>query len=220
MGGADALFSTVQFGSFLNYGYYIIYLILGAVVFGAIAYFVLVMLKYKHKVRILEVVGDSIQEFQDKAAMLKDKNTKKAFQLKLLKGKTVLPPPSADAYIFDKRGHKVLYVAKISPTDYIYCKPSMDLTKKEATLIPLEQDSLFWYVNQMEHDNDKYAEKMVWWQNPYVLGLGTMAICLIILIITFRYAGTWQATAKESALALMEAGNGYIGQVVSAPPPG
>lgn len=241
MAGLNGIFSSPQFSQVMGYSNYIIYLFFGMIIFGVLAYFVLVMMRYKHKVRILEVVGDALQESNDRGALLKDKQTNKAFQFRLLKNKCVLPPPPANAFIFDKRGKKVLYVAKISPTDYIYVKPdaqdvplnetdknflegitsrysyitvSDQLVKKETSLIPIEQDVLFWYINQLEHDNEKYSNKVSWWQNPYVMGIATLAIVMVILIITFKYAGSWQATAKSTALELMNAGKGYVGQVV------
>lgn len=218
-GKLDGLFGSMQFGSFINYGYYIILLIIICVVGIVISYFVLMILKYKHRVRILEVVGDSLQESKDRGALLKDSKTKKAFEFKLLKGKVELPPPPADAYIMDKRGKKILYVAKISPTDYIYAKPSHDLTKKEANLIPIDQDTLFWYVNKMEHQNEKYRHDMKWYQNPVVMFWGTLGITLVILILTFKFAGqanaSWQATAASTANQIINAAKSSVGQVVT-----
>ena len=215
MAGIEEYLNTNLFSGFINYGYYFIWFAIGGVILGFILYFVLVSMRFKHRVRVLEVVGDAIQEYNDRGALLKDKETKKAFQLRLLKGKCILPPPPADSYIFDKKGKKVLYVAKISPTDYIYARPSVNLTKREIELTPVPQDQLFWMVNMIEKDGEKYSKQVQWWQNPYILGLGTMAICLIILILTFKYSSTWHDTAHSTALSLMEAGKGYTGQVVS-----
>ena len=155
MSRLDGVFNSFQFGSFINYGYYVIWGLIFIAIAGAIAYLVLIFIKYKHKVRVLEVVGDAIQEHNDKAALVKDKDTKKAYEFCLLKGKAKLPPPPADAYIFDKRGKKIVYVAKISPTDYIYARPSVDLTKREVNLIPIPQDQLFWMANMIEKDGEK-----------------------------------------------------------------
>ena len=242
MAGLEGLFGSVQFGSFIGYGYYAVIFIAVLAVVIPIVYFIMILIWYNQTVVGFEIVGDAVQLFRDKAALLKDKDTKKVFQFKLLKKKAVLPPPPANSYIFDRRGRKAVMLAQISPTDFVYIKPqpsdiplsvedkkvvedlqakysyvrvSEKITKKEVNLVPIEQDTLFWYVNMLERQNEKYANKPKWYENPYILGLGCMAICLIILIITFKYAGSWQATAKETALELVEQSKGLVGQVVS-----
>jgi hypothetical protein len=219
MSKLDAIVSNVNFGKFIDFGYTAIWALVFIVVVVVVAYFVLIILKYKHKVRVLEVVGDAVQERPDKGALLKDRNTKKAYQFKLLKSKAVLPPFPADSCVFDKRGKKVVYIAQTSPTDFTYIKPNKNVALNEIELIPIPQDQLFWMANMIERDGEKYSKELKWYQNPAIMFWGTLGVTLVILILTFKFAGaTWttaQATAKSTSMEIINVAKSSIGQVVT-----
>lgn len=212
--GIESLFSSVQFGSFVGMGYSII--TYGAVILAlaGLGYFIYWIMRYNIPILGLEVVGDAIKIFKDRGALIKDKSGK-FYQFRLLKKRVDLPVPAADAYVFAKGNKKCVMVSQISPTDFRYVKVSKDITHNEISLVPIDQDVLNWYANTMERQNDKYQKEMKWYQNPAMIGLGTLVICLIILIITFKYAGGWQETAKATAVSIMQESKGMIGQVVS-----
>ena len=217
-GGMNMIFGSPQFGSFINYGGVIIWIVIAILFFSVLAFIVLRLMRYKHPVLGFEVVGDAVQLFKDRAALIKDTENKKAFQFKLLKQKAILPPPPADAYVFDRRGKKAVMIGKISPTDFIYMRPSAELVKGEADLAPIKQDVLFWYVQLLKKTQEKYTKELKWYQNPVVISLATLAMCIVLIIVTFKYNATAAASMAQAGqaagIAIVETAKSTVGQVV------
>jgi len=218
MGKLDLAFATRGFSTALDWGVYIFIFILVIGIIGIIAYVYFKFTQYNFRVRILDVVGGSFQEHTDRGGIRKTKGTSKGEGFKLSKDKKAfLPPPPAESIIFSKTGKKICYLAKISPTDYVWIKPNKIFKDKDALVefSPIPQDQLFWMATKIEEDEKKFAKKEAWYTNPYVMSFLTLGLCLVILIITFKYSSGWQEVAKTNSMELIAATKNALGQQVT-----
>lgn len=207
---------SIPWQSLLNAGEWTVWMLVFGALAGGIIYLVIILQKYNVKVICLDTTAGGIQLRMRRGGLVSEDGSNK---FKLFGVKKSIHPPTAESHIFTKNGKKALLCAKIGPTDYIWLKPGIDKETKEANLTPMDQDTLFWYVNMLENENKKYAPDVKWWQNPHLMFWGTLVICFILIVLTFKYNQTWAESGGkifESAVDRVDViVKNTIGQVVS-----
>lgn len=97
----------------------ILYIICSLIIVGGIGLFVWFIRQFKHKFRIRETVNNRKIIFDDKARIVKDRDSIEWWQL--LKRREKLPVPPTNAIEIDSRGVKSVEAYRTETGDYVYC---------------------------------------------------------------------------------------------------
>lgn len=212
----------------INTTYEFLWLIILIAVLGIIAFFVLVIAKFKFKVQVRELASGRKIITNDKAKLFKSKDG--VLFWKLMKGKDVIPIPPEESIELDKHGKKHVVVYKTQTGEYIYAKDTNnhldppeellkipDKTKREEELKkwrkennivqpfqPLTTIQRQILINQVIKAQER---KNKGWRDMIlpIAGIGALVILVVSLMIFYGEIAKPVLEAKEIDTAQLKA---------------
>lgn len=191
-----------------------ILIVIGFVLVGGVLFWFIYLNK---KVIIVEDLGTLRLKF-DRARLKTEKDG--ALRLKLFITKQSLIPPESDYWVL-KRRTSTLFVLKYADM-YVPIKPAILVQNSDGTLhkgaiaFKAEHQRRLIWLNEKKRQKEKFDPKG-WWDKygTAITILGTLAMCFLILIVTYQYQASTAASANAAADRLADALK-IIGDIIKA----
>lgn len=112
--------------------------------------------------------------------------------------------PEQAYHTITKRGKKCIELVKVS--EHLYM-PSVLSDQNLGTVKTIfDEGYVDWLVRDIESDNSKYRRETFWTlYGQHVMNLGTLALCMIIIVVTLKYSNEIVESARPIADAFVEA---------------
>lgn len=189
-------------GNILNVIWYIVIILVGLAIVGAVAYMVWRSRQYKYKVHILEELSDGgTRIYHDRGRIIKRQDGTRIFRLKFFKN-TTLPIPELESMMIGKGGSQEVFMKKFGINEFDFVPLGIHLKALAIDIKPFPQGRKNWISTELKRSAQRHG---TWWDKygQIITVLGVLTLAFIMIIVIFKMAQEISASIQSVAAQLV-----------------